>query len=133
MKNFREFITEYHDIGAAGLSSTHIPHDLSDPDVKSRINAILGHCATQEHMNPMAAVGQIEAKLAQLGLAKDGEFAEVTESGTYSIGFKRYGEIFGKTVDTPHAEFDNETQIVGLSLKVEKLESGSFKVYGSLV
>ena len=132
MKNFKDFINE--DVSSAGLSSTNVPHDINDEDVKSRINAILGHCAVSEFMSPSAALSQIEAKLSQLGIAKDGEqYIDMTESGTYSVSFKRYGDIFGKTVDTPHGDFDEETRPVLLNLRVEKLESGSFKVYGSLV
>ena len=132
MKNFKEFINE--EIATAGLSSTNVPHDINDADVKSRINAILGHCAVSEFMTPSAALNQIEAKLNQLGIAKDGQQdIDMTESGTYSVSFKRYGDIFGKKVDTPHGEFDEETRPVLLNLRVEKLESGSFKVYGSLV
>ena len=132
MKNFKEFINE--EIATAGLSSTNVPHDINDADVKSRINAILGHCAVSEFMSPSAALKQIEAKLNQLGIAKDGQQdIDMTESGTYSVSFKRYGDIFGKKVDTPHGEFDEETRPVLLNLRVEKLETGSFKVYGSLV
>ena len=132
MKNFKEFINE--EIASAGLSSTNVPHDINDADVKSRINAILGHCAVSEFMTPSAALNQIEAKLNKLGIAKDGQQdIDMTESGTYSVSFKRYGDIFGKKVDTPHGEFDEETRPVLLNLRVEKLESGSFKVYGSLV
>lgn len=133
MKRFAEFITEHSQHDSAGLSSTHVPHDINDPEVKSRINAILGHCAVSEFMTPSAALNQIDAKLGQLGMAMDGDAPEITESGTYTVGFKRYGDQFGKTVDTPHDEFDTKTDIINLSLKVEKLESGSFKVYGSLV
>ena len=70
MKNFKDFINE--DVSSAGLSSTNVPHDINDEDVKSRINAILGHCAVSEFMSPSAALSQIEAKLSQLGIAKDG-------------------------------------------------------------
>ena len=34
MKTFKNFITE------SGLSSEHIPHDITDHDVKMKINAI---------------------------------------------------------------------------------------------
>ena len=64
MKTFKNFITE------SGLSSEHIPHDITDHDVKMKINAILGHTAVSEFMNPKAAVAQMEAKLGQLGLAR---------------------------------------------------------------
>jgi len=114
-----------------GLESQHVPHDINDPEVKSRINAILGHCAVSEFLNPSAAVGQIDSKLGQLGLALD-EHPEITETGDYQVTMKRYGDQFGKSVDTPHDEFDEKTEVVTLNLRVEKLETGSFKVYGSI-
>ena len=82
-------------------------------------------------MNPSAAVGQIDAKLGQLGLALE-THPEITETGDYEVSMKRYGDQFGKTVDTPHDEFDEKVEVVQLRLKVEKLETGSFKVYGSI-
>jgi len=117
---------------SAGLSSTHVPHDINDPEVKARINAILGHCAVSEFLNPSAAIGIINSKLGQLGIALDSDAPEISEGGNYTIGMKRYGDQFGKTVDTPHDEFDTKTETVTLTLKVEKLATGSFKVYGSI-
>jgi hypothetical protein len=132
MKKFAEFIAETHShTQVGGLESQHVPHDINDPEVKSRINAILGHCAVSEFLNPSAAVGQIDAKLGQLGLALD-KHPEITESGDYQVSMKRYGDQFGKSVDTPHDEFDEKTEVVTLNLRVEKLETGSFKVYGSI-
>ncbi len=133
MKKFAEFIAEGHygSTQVGGLESQQVPHDINDPEVKSRINVILGHCAVSEFLNPSAAVGQIDAKLGQLGLSLD-EHPEITESGEYQVNMKRYGDQFGKTVDTPHDEFDEKTEVVTLNLRVEKLETGSFKVYGSI-
>ena len=131
MKRFAEFISEGHSTQVGGLESQKVPHDINDPEVKSRINAILGHTAVSEYLNPSAAVGQIDAKLGQLGLSLD-EHPEITETGEYQVNMKRYGEQFGKSVDTPHDEFDEKTEMVTLNLKVEKLETGSFKVYGSI-
>ena len=39
----------------------------------------------------------------------------------------------GKTVDTPHDEIEEEQINYTMKIRTEKLESGSFKVYGSLV
>ena len=39
----------------------------------------------------------------------------------------------GKSIDTPIDELDKEEKVVSLKVKYEQLESGSFKVYGSLV
>ena len=132
MKKFAEFIAESHShTQVGGLESQHVPHDIKDPEVVARINAILGHTAVSEYMNPSAAIGQIDSKLVQLGLALE-TYPEITETGEYEVSMKRYGDQFGKSVDTPHDEFDETTEVVQLKLKVEKLESGSFKVYGSI-
>ena len=121
----------------AGLSSTPKPYDLGSAEVVAKINAILGHTAVSEYMNPKAALKQIEAKLALLGLATsetghidNGDF---NESGEHVIEFKLFGDQFGKSVDTPHDEFEKEEQVVSLKVKYEQLETGTFKVYGSLV
>ncbi len=132
MKRFAEFITETHsNPQVGGLESQQVPYDIQDPEVKSRINAILGHTAVSEYLNPSAAVGQIDAKLGQLGLALE-THPEINEAGEYEVSMKRYGDQFGKTVDTPHDEFDEKVEVVQLKLKVEKLDTGSFKVYGSI-
>ena len=132
MKKFAEFIAESHShTQVGGLESQHVPHDIKDPEVVARINAILGHTAVSEYLNPSAAIGQIDSKLGQLGLALE-TYPEITETGEYEVSMKRYGDQFGKSVDTPHDEFDETTEVVQLKLKVEKLESGSFKVYGSI-
>ena len=132
MKKFAEFMNEGYSHDSAGLSSTHVPHDINDPEVKARINAILGHCAVSEFLNPSAAIGIINSKLGQRGISLDSDAPEISGGGNYASGMKRYGDQFGKTVDTPHDEFDTKTETVTLSLKVEKLATGSFKVYGSI-
>ena len=131
MKRFAEFIAETHHPQVGGLESQKVPHDIKDPEVVARINAILGHTAVSEYLNPSAAIGQIDSKLGQLGLALE-TYPEITETGEYEVSMKRYGDQFGKSVDTPHDEFDEKVEVVQLKLKVEKLESGSFKVYGSI-
>ena len=137
MKNFKEFMIE-----DSGLSTEHRPYDLSDESVKAKVNAVLGHTATVEFMTVEAALGQLNSKLSQLGLTKEvgGEASperemdtlDVNESGTHTISYKRM-EAFGKSVDTPHDEFETGKESYNLSLKVERLETGSYKVYGSLV
>ena len=65
MKSFLEYINEDHSIDGfqgAGLSSTHIPYDIEDAEVKARVNAILGHVAVSEFLNPHAAIAQMESK-----------------------------------------------------------------------
>ena len=143
MKSFKEFITEEHIEGfdGAGLSSEKIPFDITDQAVKNKVNAILGHVAVSEFLNPKAAVAQMESKLSLLGLARKhsveghGEVQEeeFSGSGEMNLEFSQYGETIGKSVDTPIDQLDKEEKIVSLKVKYEQLESGSFKVYGSLV
>tara|TARA_Y100000593_G_C4317840_1_gene341908 strand:+ start:2232 stop:2630 length:399 start_codon:yes stop_codon:yes gene_type:complete len=132
MKTFKEHLVEEHNWPQEGLGGEH---NLDDADIKSKLNAILGHTASSEYLNPKAAVAQMEAKLALLGLSHDGDISDIdmNESGEFEISFKRYGDIVGKTVDTPHDEIEEEQINYTMKIRTEKLESGSFKVYGSLV
>lgn len=135
MKKFKDFIIEqYGNQEDAGLSSLHKPYDLDEAEVKARINAVLGHTASSEYMNPKAAIAQMEAKLALVGLSSEGvKDLEITESGEVEIPFKLHGDIMGKSVDTPHDEIDHEQKVYNLKVRFEQLETGSFKVYGELV
>ena len=83
----------------------------------------------------------MESKLGQLGIARmrsadQGEMAmeeEFGDSGEMSLSFSRYGEITGKSVDTPIDELDKEEKTYDLKVRYERLETGSYKVYGQLV
>ena len=139
MKKFREFLEEDVQYNS-GLSSEHVPYDVDDADVKAKINAVLGHTAVSEYMNPQAAVNQMEAKLGQLGIsrmrsAEQGDMPsleEFNDSGEFDIVFTRYGEIMGKSVDTPIDEIEKEEIVYNLNIRYEQLETGSYKVYGTL-
>jgi|TARA_B110000858_G_C17726713_1_gene438026 hypothetical protein len=139
MKKFKDFMTENFD--GADTTQGHVPFDIDDSVVKNKVNAILGHCATAEFMNPVAAINQMEAKLMQLGMSKMHkvgdmgvvESEEFDESGSFSLEFSRYGETFGKDVDTPIDEFQSETKTYTLDIRYERLVNNSYKVYGSLV
>ena len=135
MKKFIDFLRESHSgFEGAGLSSLHKPHDLDEKEVRMRVNAILGHTASSEYMNPHAALSQMEAKLNQLGLSTEGnKDLEVNESGEVEIPFKLHGDIMGKSVDTPFDEIDHEQKVYNLKVRFEQLKTGSFKVYGELV
>ena len=143
MKTLLEYINEDHNVrfDGSGLSSSHIPYDIEDPAVQAKVNAILGHTAVSEFLNPHAAIAQMESKLSLLGLHKKnsveghGEVQQedITGSGELNLEFSWLGETIGKSVDTPIDQLDKEEKIVTLKVKYEQLETGSFKVYGSLV
>lgn len=146
MKNFREFVTELYrpsTFFGSGLSSHKVPYDVTDGDVRNTINAILGHTAVSEFLNPKAAIGQVESKLAQIGINRtqrslDDPSDEVQEEtfegkGEIVMSFSQFGEIIGKSVDTPIDELDLEERTIDVKFKYEQLDNGTFKVYGSLV
>ena len=58
MKTFKEYLHEENIVGfqGAGLSSSKIPYDIEDQEVKNKVNAILGHVAVSEFMNPRACL-----------------------------------------------------------------------------
>ena len=58
---------------------------------------------------------------------------EIDGSGELDLSFSLHGETIGKSIDTPIDELDKEEKIVSLKVKYEQLETGAFKVYGSLV
>ena len=95
MKTFKQHLAEDLDISYEGMGGEH---NLDDAEVKSRLNAILGSTASMEFINPKAAVAQMEAKLALLGLSHDGNIndLDMNESGEFEISFKRYGDVMGK-------------------------------------
>ena len=132
MKTFKQHLAEDLDISYEGMGGEH---NLDDAEVKSRLNAILGSTASMEFINPKAAVAQMEAKLSLLGLNKTGEgdLEFASEEGSFDIQFNRYGVVTGKTVDTPHDEFEREEKIVSLNVKYEQNDNGTYKVIGSLV
>ena len=133
MKNFKEFILEAQgfDLRTAGF----VPYEIDDSEVKDRVIALLGHVAVSEYLNPKAAVEQMKAKLSQIGLnpqAADEDLDFTLEEGEFSLAFSKFGEITGKSVDTPIDEFEKEEKIINLNVKYEQLDNGCYKVYGSL-
>ena len=133
MKTFRDFITEGRFEGLDLRTSGKVPHDLDDADIKQMVNALLGHTAISEYLNPKAAVEQMKMKLGQMGLGlQQEEEIEFNESGEFDLNFSRYGEIMGKSVDTPIDEIEKEEKIISLKVKYEQLDNGCYKVYGSL-
>ena len=146
MKSFKQYLQEDHSghgygFQGAGLSSSKVPYDIEDQEVKNKVNAILGHCAVSEFLNPKAAVAQMESKLSMLGLHRKhsveghGEVQEeeFSGSGEMNLEFSLRGETIGKSVDTPIDQLDKEEKVVSLKVRYEQLETGAFKVYGSLV
>ena len=142
MKSFKEYIVEQGLMSTACLSSNKMPYSLEDNDVKNAVNAVLGHVAVSEFLNPKAAIAHMEAKLGQIGLMRkdvpsddprnESSDVEFSGNGEFMISFS-HGEVIGKSVDTPMDELDKEERLVDLKVRYEQLDTGTFKVYGQIV
>ena len=93
MKTFKNFLFE-----DSGLENGQAPYELDDADVVARVNAVLGHVAVSEYMNPQAAVEQMKSKLSQIGLNpvsnEDMEFSNSPDSENSISSFKRRYGVF---------------------------------------
>jgi hypothetical protein len=109
------------------------PYDIQNDEVLKRVNAFVGSIADREYLVPENAVGQLQGFLERIGLCFEMP-EKLPESGSVNLPLKRYGGIFGKSVDTPFNEFDSEEGIDrALNIKVESLKNNSWKVYAKIV
>ena len=139
MKSFKEFqnITEIRNkptpVNAPSDSDMNL-NDIADNEIVARINRFVGSIAAMEHINPMAAVNHLRAKLHGLGVEMIGELPEMNEkSGSASIPLSKFGGVYGKTGEEPAGEVKNDDGIERqLKIKYETLDNGACKVYAEL-
>ena len=140
MKKFKDYVTEDAPGAMVGSSTTvnqtggSDPYDMQNSDVLKRVNAFVGSIGDREYLIPENAVHQLKGFLERIGLSF--ETPELPESnGSVNVPLKRYGGVFGKSVDTPFDEFDREDGIEGksLTIQVEALKNNSWKVYAKIV
>ena len=140
MKSFKDFqnITEIRTkptpVNAPSESDMNL-NDIASDQIVARINNYVGSIASMEHINPMAAVNHLRAKLHGLGVEMVGELPEFVEkSGTANIPLSKFGGRYGKTGEEPASEVTNEDGVErNLKIKYETLENGACKVYAELV
>ena len=145
MKNFKRYTEEGPDImetapaSMVGVDTTinqqggSEPYDIQDPAVLKRVNAFVGSIADRGYLIPENAVRQLKDFMERIGLSFDLP-EELPESGSVDLPMKRYGGIFGKGLDTPFDEFDNEEGIdKSIRITVEGLRNNSWKVYAKIM
>ena len=145
MKNFKRYMEEGPDIQETAPSSqvgvdTTInqqggsdPYNIQDPEVLKRVNAFVGSIADREYLIPENAVKQLKDFMERIGLSFDLP-ENLPESGSVDLPMKRWGGVFGKSVDTPFNEFDSEEGIdKSIRITVEGLKNNSWKVYAKIV
>ena len=136
MKSYKQFVVESPTVGVGEpVSQTGgtDSYDIQNAEVLKRINAFVGSIADREYLIPENALHQLKNFLERIGL--EFEMPELPEgNGNVTVELRRYGGIFGKSVDTPHNEFENERGTdKSLSIKVEKMTNHSWKVYAEIV
>ena len=140
MKSFKDFqnITEIRTkptpVNAPSESDMNL-NDIASDQIVARINNYVGSIASMEHINPMAAVNHLRAKLHGLGVEMVGELPEFVEkSGTANIPLSKFGGRYGKTGEEPASEVTNEDGVErNLKIKYETVANGACKVYAELV
>tara|TARA_X000000950_G_scaffold275816_1_gene362756 strand:- start:2554 stop:2952 length:399 start_codon:yes stop_codon:yes gene_type:complete len=107
--------------------------DLSDDSVIEKLNAFVGSIGMKEYLVPEKAVDELRQKLMRIGLHfEDVQFTG--NEGEVSLPLVMNGGAFGKSVDTPIDEFDDEKESGrSINFVFEKLPSGTHKVMAQIV
>ena len=136
MKSYKQFVVEAPTTGVGepvsqtGGSDTY---DIQHPDVLKRVNAFVGSIADREYLIPENALNQLKNFLERIGL--EFEMPKLPNgNGSLTVELRRYGGVFGKSVDTPFDEFESERGTdKNLNIRCEKMTNHSWKVYAEIV
>ena len=131
LKSFKEFI-EIPRTNNIIDDDGHLK-DLSDDSVIEKLNAFVGSIGMKEYLVPEKAVDELRQKLMRIGLHfEDVQFTG--NEGEVSLPLVMNGGAFGKSVDTPIDEFDDEKESGrSINFVFEKLPSGTHKVMAQIV
>ena len=118
MKNFKSFLKE-SGINNQGPQAMDIRTTnmgvLSDPAVVKKLNAWVGTIAGNYAL-PEEAINNLRTSLSKIGLSFDPVPMMEGESGSVELPLTLFGGRFGKSVNTPQDEFDEDD---GISHMVE--------------
>ena len=111
-------------------------HRVEDPEQLARINAFLNAFTQREFIEPKAAVATLRHKFNTIGLDFDWNALSSIKDGSMSIPLNRFGGTFGKTLQTPYAEFETTDGIkefnggkgLNLNINVSNGEGGLYKL-----
>ena len=117
MKTFKNYLTEL-----VGTSHQDLALDkntnmavFSDPTVIRKLNAFVGTIAGS-YVLPEDAIHRMRGSLSKLGLTFDEVPVMEGDSGSFEMPLTAFGGRFGKSVDTPFDEFEEDD---GISHQVE--------------
>ena len=116
MKKFKIFINEVHTSHQdQALDKNVNMAGLGDPTVIRKLNAWVGAIAGS-YVLPEDAIHNLRSSLAKVGLCFGTTPMIEGKSGSFNLPLTSFGGRFGKGVDTPHNEFEEDD---GISHQVE--------------
>ena len=140
MKTFNKFVTEmvgtsHQDLAADKNMNMGV---FSDPMVVKRLNAFVGTIAGS-YLIPEDAVHQLRSSLSRIGLTFDDVPVMEGNKGSFNLPLTSYGGRFGKGIDTPYDQFEEDDGIshqveggLALVLNYEMLEDNSCKLSAAI-
>ena len=144
MKTFKQHVKEGHYMGGqVGVSTSNAvedsalgAHNIDNPDVLKRVNAVVGAISEREFIKPQHAIDELREKLNRIGLNVSAVDMN-GDSGKVTAEVKQFGGRFGKDTDGSDINDDgiSHRKEGGLKLEVsyETLKNGTSKVYAKLV
>jgi hypothetical protein len=116
MKNFKTFIRETHTSHQDQAVDKNVNMaGLGDPSVQRKLNAWVGAIAGN-YVLPEDAIHNLRSSLAKVGLTFGTVPMIEGKSGSFDLPLTSFGGRFGKGVDTPHDQFEEDD---GISHQVE--------------
>ena len=139
MKKFNSFITEV--VGTShqdlAVDKNINPTAFANPEVVKKLNAWVGQIAGS-YVMPEDAVHKLRSSLMKVGLTFD-EVPVMEGKGSIDLPLTLFGGRFGKGVETPHNEFEQDDGIShmregGLTLVIghDMNEDGSTRLTASI-
>jgi hypothetical protein len=116
MKKFKTFINEVHTSHQDQAVDKNVNMaGLGDPSVIRKLNAWVGSIAGS-YVLPEDAIHNLRSSLAKVGLTFGTVPVIEGKSGSFDLPLTSFGGRFGKGVDTPHDQFEEDD---GISHQVE--------------
>ena len=139
MKNFKSFINEVHTSHQNQAIDNNMNMSVySDPAVVKKLNAWVGTIAGN-YVLPEDAIHRLRSSLLKIGLTFDTVPAFTEEKGSIKMPLTLFGGRFGKGLETPYEEFEQDDGIShmvegGLALVIgyEKSEDNSCRLNASI-
>jgi uncharacterized protein involved in tellurium resistance len=130
-------------VGGAARSahSDYGVHRVENPEQVQRLNAFLNSYTQREFIEPKAAIATLRHKFNTIGMDFDWNGSSFLEDGNNTIPLNRYGGAFGKSMQTPYAEFEttdgikeyNNGKGMNLNINLSTTENGLYKIDAKIV